>query len=618
LGDTTTTQRNLPVPVFATGVLAGKVIVAMAAGGSHTLALCSDGTLAAWGSNSSGQLGDNTTFQRTTPVAVNTASGVSSLFGKKVIAISAGSSHSLALCSDGTVSSWGNGSQNQLGNGLGVSRVPQLVNTAAASALNGKTVVAVAAGLVHNLVLCSDGTVATWGYNLSGQLGSNSTASRSVPTVVNTASGVSSLFGKTVVAVAAGSSHSLALCSDGTLAAWGLNSSGQVGDNTSTSRLVPVAVNTVSGTSALAGKTVASLVGGGTHSLVLCTDGSLAAWGSNASGQVGDNSTTNRLVPTAVSAASGVSALFGKTVTAIVAGSSHSLAQTADGTLTGWGLNTNGQVGDATTSNDLAPVTVNRSPLSAVEVVASVFSSPSALHSLALAAGPPVPQVSSLPAASISTNSVTLNGTVNAWNNNATVTFDYGTTTAYGTTLSASPATVTGGSSTAVSLALTGLSSGTTYHFRVDGVNALGTTNGSDLTFTTLPNALQNWRQTNFGTMANSGTTADAADYDNDGIPNLIEWACNLNPTIRSEVPATVMANGTTFTYNYSRGTAAASAGGSFIVEWSNTLAAGSWSSSGVVQTVLSDDGTTQQVQAVIPITTESAKFVHLSVTAPP
>lgn len=61
IGDITTTQRNLPTAVYASGVLSGKVIISMAAGGSHTLALCSDGTLAAWGSNSSGQLGDGTT-----------------------------------------------------------------------------------------------------------------------------------------------------------------------------------------------------------------------------------------------------------------------------------------------------------------------------------------------------------------------------------------------------------------------------------------------------------------------------------------------------------------------------------------------------------------------------
>lgn len=616
LGDTTTTQRNLPVPVFASGVLNGKVIVAMATGGSHTLALCSDGTLVAWGNNGSGQLGDGTTTQRSLPVLVNTASGVSGLFGKRVVAISAGFSHSLALCSDGTVAAWGDGSQSQLGNGSSGSVVPRQVINTSGTALFGKTVVAVAAGFAHSLALCSDGTVAAWGYNASGQLGTNNLLNRPLATAVNTTNGVSILFGKVVSAISSGGNHSMALCSDGTLAAWGYNFSGQIGDNSTTTRKAPVAVNTESGTSALAGKTVAGLAAGGANSLVLCTDGNLVAWGDNTSGTLGDNSTTNRLVPVLVNTADGVSALSGKTVTAVTAGSAHNLALTADGALTGWGWNNSGQVGDNTTGNDLVPVTVNRSLLSAAEVFAGVFSSSPASHSVALVAGPPVPKVSSLAATSIATTSVTLNGAVNASSNSSIVSFDYGATAAYDTTVAATPATVTGASSTAVNLAVTGLIPGTTYHFRVNGTNAAGTSNGVDLTFTTL-SLVQSWRQTWFGTTASTGAMADAADFDNDGIPNLIEWACRLDPTTRSTTPLTTVRNEANFEVSYSRSTAAAAAGAGFTVEWSDTLAAGSWSSTGVTQTVLSDDGTTQQVQAVIPVNAATKKFIRLSVMAP-
>src|SRR5215207_9037940 len=70
LGDNSTLQRNLPTPVTSTGVLAGKTILSVAGGGSHTLALCSDGTVAAWGENTSGQLGDNSNTRRLVPVLV--------------------------------------------------------------------------------------------------------------------------------------------------------------------------------------------------------------------------------------------------------------------------------------------------------------------------------------------------------------------------------------------------------------------------------------------------------------------------------------------------------------------------------------------------------------------
>ena len=141
-----------------------------------------------------------------------------------------------------------------------------------------------------------------------------------MPVAVNTASGVSALFGKTVVAIAAGYYHSLALCSDGTVAAWGHNGFGRLGDNTTTQRNVPVAVNTASGVSALFGKTVVAIAAGYHHSLALCSDGTVAAWGYNTSGQLGDNTTTQRNVPVAVNRDSGVSALFGKTVVAVSAG----------------------------------------------------------------------------------------------------------------------------------------------------------------------------------------------------------------------------------------------------------------------------------------------------------
>ena len=120
---------------------------------------------------------------------------------------------------------------------------------------------------------------------------------------VNTSSGVSALYGKQVVAIAAGGHHSLALCSDGTLAAWGLNAQGQLGDNTQTNRLVPVDVNKDSGVSALYGKTVADIAAGGWNSVALCSDGTVTAWGWNGYGQIGDNTLTNRLTAVAVNTA---------------------------------------------------------------------------------------------------------------------------------------------------------------------------------------------------------------------------------------------------------------------------------------------------------------------------
>jgi alpha-tubulin suppressor-like RCC1 family protein len=395
IGDNTIEARRVPVPVTTWSALAGKTVVALATGDKHSLALCSDGSVAAWGWNFFDQLGDGTFVERHIPQRVNAHPG-SALYGRTVVAIAAGGNHSLALCSDGTLTAWGDDTYGQLGdNTTSMCFVPVVVNTAAGvSALYGKTVVAIAAGGYHSLALCSDGTVAAWGRNNAGQLGNNTTNNSAVPVAVNTDSGVSALFSKAVVAIAAGGVHSLALCSDGTLDAWGLNNYGQLGDNTTTNHYVPVAVNTNSGVSALYGKTVATIAAAVGHSLALCSDGTVVDWGYNLYGQLGDNTTMNRNVPVAVNRAVGVSALYGKTVVAIAAGGYHNLALCSDCTVAGWGGNSTGQLGDNTTTERHVPVAVNSTPLAASQRFARVASGSAASHTLALVAGPPASPVS--------------------------------------------------------------------------------------------------------------------------------------------------------------------------------------------------------------------------------
>jgi alpha-tubulin suppressor-like RCC1 family protein len=385
LGDGSTTNRNAPVDVADRGVLRGKTIVQVARGHTHSLALCSDGTVAGWGRNLAGEVGDNTTTPRLEPVAVLKAS--SALAGKTVIAVAAGETHSLALCSDGTVAAWGFNSFGQLGDNSTTDRhTPVAVNIDnGLSALPVKSVVAIAAGRFHSLALCSDGTVIAWGYNDSGQLGDNRSLQSQVPVAVNVTSGLSALSGKTATAIAAGGVHSLALCHDGSVAAWGHGGFGQLGNNSTSQSLVPVTVNAVPGTSALAGKNVVALAAGGFHSLALCSDGTVAAWGTSDQGQLGDNSSLDRLVPTAVDVAPGRSALAGKSVLAIATGWSHSMALGSDGRVAVWGSNGRGQLGNGTTSPRQAPVEVVSGTLSLSSMRVTALSvSADSFHSSAI------------------------------------------------------------------------------------------------------------------------------------------------------------------------------------------------------------------------------------------
>lgn len=387
LGDRSLVNRNSPVQVSQRGVLRGKTIASLAPGRDHTVALCTDGTLVAWGGNGSGQLGDNSTQDKAEPVLVNVEPGLSALSGKRVIAVSAGETHSLALCSDGTIAAWGSNGEGRLGDGTTTQRsVPVKVSDAGASILSGRIPVEIVAGQYCSYALCSDGTVAAWGYNSFGQLGDNSTTHRYLPVRVNQTNGQSALYGKRVIRLAAGS-HCLALCSDGTLAAWGYNDYGQLGDGTTTSRSVPVAVNAVTGTSALAGKTIVAIAAGGFHSLALASDGTLVACGGNGDGQLGDNTRTQRNVPVLVNVAAGVSGLAGKTAVTLGGGLFHSLARCSDGSLMAWGKNTEGQLGDGSNIQRLVPTAVNIASLGSnlrVVEVASGFS----YHTAAIVAAP--------------------------------------------------------------------------------------------------------------------------------------------------------------------------------------------------------------------------------------
>ncbi len=184
-------------------------------------------------------------------------------------------------------------------------------------------------------VAAPNGTVWDWGHNGNGQLGDNTTIDRLIPVQV---SGLAN-----VIDIVGGGEHSAALKSDGTVWTWGLNEYGQLGDGTTTQRLIPVQVSGLAN--------VIDIVGGGEHSAVLKSDGTVWTWGYNGYGQLGDNTTINRLTPVQVSGLTNVINIAG--------GYFHSAALKSDGTVWTWGWNGHGQLGDNTTINRLIPVQVS-------------------------------------------------------------------------------------------------------------------------------------------------------------------------------------------------------------------------------------------------------------------
>ncbi|MDB6133577.1 MAG: repeat domain protein [Verrucomicrobiales bacterium] len=314
----------LTMLLFSSPASLEAAVPAVAVGYQHSLFLNADGEVLAAGVNTFGQLGDGTWDSKSTPVTV--LSGIQ--------AIAAGMDHSLFLDTEGAVWAAGDNSEGQLGDGTkNERRTPTLLT------VFQDRVRAIAAGSSHSLFLMDDGTVMSVGYNGGGQLGNNSTSSRTLPAGVRVVT--------EITALAAGGAHSLFLKADGTVWAAGDNSQGQLGDGTRITRLIPMQVPGLSG--------IVAISAGQEHSLFLREDGTVLAAGANASGQLGDGTTTSRTPPVPVL----------RNARAIWAGGSYteisagvSLFVKKDGTVMAAGSNYYGQLGDGTAVNRSVPVRV--------------------------------------------------------------------------------------------------------------------------------------------------------------------------------------------------------------------------------------------------------------------
>ncbi len=292
----------------------------------HTLALKSDGTVWAYGTNDRGQLGRKPSA---TDMSLGQVAGLSN-----VVAVSAGG-HSTVVKADGTLWTFGPNASGQLGREISKSPenewVPQQV-----AGLSG--IVAVAAGAVFTAALKSDGTVWTFGLDIFDELGR--TIDRSLEGKDFVAAQVVGLSG--VIAIAAGEGHTVALKSDGTVWTFGKNSSGQLGRITDPKSTDPVPAQ-VAGLSG-----IRAVAAGSSHTLALAADGSVFSFGLSLSGQLGRKTPTQSdYVPTPIPGMSGV--------TAVAASDNHSVVLKADGSVWTFGTNSYGEAGRQSDYGDLAP-----------------------------------------------------------------------------------------------------------------------------------------------------------------------------------------------------------------------------------------------------------------------
>jgi alpha-tubulin suppressor-like RCC1 family protein len=310
LGDGTSIGRSSPVQI---GALTNWKEIS--AGAGHTAAIKTDGTLWAWGGNSDGQLGDGTSStanNKSSPIQIGALTTWSQ--------VAAGSNHTTAIKTDGTLWAWGRNNGGQLGDGTSINKsLPAQIGAMA----NWKQA---SSGYGHITAIKTDGTLWAWGANSFGKLGDGTVAGKNSPIQIGALTNWSQ--------VAAGSNHTTAIKTDGTLWAWGRNNGGQLGDETvlEVHKSSPVQIGALTNW-----KQVAA---GDSHTAAIKTNGTLWAWGQNNLGQFGNGTLASTSSPIQIGALTNWNQ--------VAAGNYYTIAIKTDRTLWAWGQNTSGELGDGT------------------------------------------------------------------------------------------------------------------------------------------------------------------------------------------------------------------------------------------------------------------------------
>ena len=284
VGDVSTSNRNYPVAVSTSGVLAGKTVTDLAVNGVHSCVIA-DEEMFCWGRNQYGQLGTgSTSAQSIVPVAVD-MSGV--LAGKTISQMALGNNHTCVIA-DGEAFCWGYGAYGLLGRGSTASSAsPVAVDTT--GVLNGKQVTDISAGDYHTCVV-ADGEVFCWG--MGTRINNGYTDNESSPVAINMNG---NLGGASVTSVAASYDHSCLVAANDAYC-WGSGGSGRLGTGVNDDELHPVPVIN---TGALNERTISSITAGHSHSCVLAR-GEVFCWGVGTSGHLGNGLNTTSFEPVQV------------------------------------------------------------------------------------------------------------------------------------------------------------------------------------------------------------------------------------------------------------------------------------------------------------------------------
>ena len=288
LGNNTVTQSTIPIKISTFGSLSSNVVTSIACGASYSLAVDTNGAVHSWGYNYYGNLGNNTTTLSKIPVNI---SAFGSLASNKANIIWAGNTHSIAIDTAGIIHAWGNNNCGQLGNStLSNSWVPKQISSF--GSIVSKTIKSISGGSAFTVALDTTGQVHSWGYNGNRELGDGTAVTQStIPILIST---FGSLVSKTVTSISCGGNFTTALDTTGQVHAWGNNNIGQLGINSTAIVTIPTLVSTFG---SLVSASVVSVASGSSHTMALDATGAIHTWGLNGSGQLGNGTLTNSIVP---------------------------------------------------------------------------------------------------------------------------------------------------------------------------------------------------------------------------------------------------------------------------------------------------------------------------------
>lgn len=332
------------VAVILASAALGADVVSVWGGARGTIILKSDGTVWTWGANFNGKLGigiDPSSYSRSlVPLEVHGAGNAGYL--NSISAVMGGEIHNVALKSDGTVWSWGWNSLGQLGTGT-TNDAHSPVQTGLTAVPPLTSVVKLGGRPYFTLAVKSDGTIWAWGMNRSGQMGNGTVNPTPGPQVTVPVQVSNSSPGGAVnqpLQVTCGYTYGAALATNGTVWTWGTGGFGQLGAGPITTSYTPIQVTGLSNVTAISS--------GWAHMLALRLDGTVWSWGLNAHGELGDG--------TSISRSNAVQVLNVSNIVSVSGGDDHSSALAADGTVWKWGQNDVGELGNGTTNAVANPV----------------------------------------------------------------------------------------------------------------------------------------------------------------------------------------------------------------------------------------------------------------------